>query len=312
MARAGSSSADRRRRPSPRGRPAPGRPRLGRRALGGLAVAAAVLVAAAAAVVTVNRQVVRGSPLQARFTIVPPPLNSFNQLAISSDGRALLYATGPLLHLRRLDAVQPQPLPNTQGAYDPFFSPDGGWFGYFVGDELKKMRVTGGPPQTLARARRALGASWSPSGVIVFAPDRGATISRVPKPAASRWRFAARTSGRAGPRFAGLTCCRTGGAFSTLFAATTWTSRASTSATCPQPTPPPTAVCAADSNVFYGSGHLAFVRRGQLHAQPFDDVAGRALGPAFPSPSGSTRTLMTMGSRCSRCRPTACWSIAAA
>src|SRR6188508_3158169 len=37
-------------------------PRLGRRAVGGLAIAAAVLVAAAAAIVTVNRQVVRGSP----------------------------------------------------------------------------------------------------------------------------------------------------------------------------------------------------------------------------------------------------------
>ena len=41
------------------------------------------------------------------------------------------------------------------------------------------MRVTGGPPQTLAPARRALGASWSPSGDIVFAAERGATISRV-------------------------------------------------------------------------------------------------------------------------------------
>ncbi|MBK5297942.1 MAG: hypothetical protein JJE40_12360, partial [Vicinamibacteria bacterium] len=86
-------------------------PRLGRRAVGGLAIAAAVLVAAAAAVVTVNRQVVRGSPqaLQARFTIMPPPLNTFNHLAIATDGRAIIYATGPLLHLRRLDAVQPQP-----------------------------------------------------------------------------------------------------------------------------------------------------------------------------------------------------------
>lgn len=263
--------------------PSPGRPRLGRRALGGLAVAAAVLVAAAAAVVTVNRQVVRGSALPARFTIVPPPLNSFNQLAISSDGRALLYATGPLLHLRRLDAIQPLPLPNTQGAYDPFFSPDGGWFGYFAGDELKKMRVTGGPPQTLARARRAAGASWSPSGVIVFAHNRGATISRVleaggepvairranerPGWAAVRWPHVLPD----GRRF--LYLVRSDnldvqGIYIGDLSATDGSADRK--------------VCAADSNVFYGSGHLAFVRRGQLYAQPFDDAAGRTLGPAFP------------------------------
>ena len=259
--------------------------KLGRRALGGLAIAAAVLVAAAGAVVTVNRQVVRGSPqaLQARFTIDPPPLSTFNHVAISGDGRAIIYATGPLLHLRRLDAVQPQPLPETQGAYDPFFSPDGRWFGYFVGNELKKMRVTGGPPQTLAPARRALGASWSPSGDIVFAAERGASISRV-----------AETGGepvvirRAGER-KGWTALRwphvlpDGRHFLYLVRSDDLAvqgiyvgdlRRAEASED--------RRVVAADSNVFVGSGHLAFVRRGQLHAQPFDASAGETTGSAFP------------------------------
>lgn len=260
-------------------------PRLGRRALGGLAIAAAVLVAAAGAVVTVNRQVVRGSPqaLQARFTIVPPPLNTFNHVAISGDGRAIIYATGPVLHLRRLDAVQPQALSETQGAYDPFFSPDGRWFGYFVGNELKKMRVTGGPPQTLAPARRALGASWSPSGDIVFAAERGATISRVAETggepvvirradqrkgwAAIRWPhvlpdgrhflYLVRSDGMEvqGVYMGDLTRGDASG---------------------------DRRVVAADSNVFFGSGHIAFVRRGQLHAQPFDPSQGQTTGTAFP------------------------------
>ena len=260
-------------------------PRLGRRAVGGLAIAAAVLVAAAAAIVTVNRQVVRGSPQapQARFTIVPPPLNTFNQLAISSDGRAILYATGPLLHLRRLDAVQAQPLADTQGSYDPFFSPDGRWFGYFVGNELKKMRVTGGPPQTLAPARRALGASWSPSGYIVFAAERGATISRVAETggdpviirkanerkgwAAIRWPHVL-PDGRHFLYLVRSDDLEVQGIYLGDIGRTDSSEDRR--------------VVAADSNVFFSSGHIAFVRRGQLHAQPFDPSEGRTTGTAFP------------------------------
>jgi hypothetical protein len=260
-------------------------PRLGRRAVGGLAIAAAVLVGAAAAIVTVNRQVVRGSPQapQARFTIVPPPLNTFNQLAISSDGRAILYATGPLLHLRRLDAVQPQALADTQGSYDPFFSPDGRWFGYFVGNELKKMRVTGGPPQTLAPARRALGASWSPSGYIVFAGERGASISRVAETGGDPViiRKASERKGWAAVRWPHV--LPDGRHFLYLVRSDDLDVQGiymgdmgRTDASEDR------RVVSADSNVFYGSGHIAFVRRGQLHAQPFDPSAGRTTGTAFP------------------------------
>lgn len=260
-------------------------PRLGRRALGGLAIAAAVLVAAAGAVVTVNRQVVRGSPqaLQARFTIVPPPLNTFNHVAISGDGRAIIYATGPVLHLRRLDAVQPQALSETQGAYDPFFSPDGRWFGYFVGNELKKMRVTGGPPQTLAPARRALGASWSPSGDIVFAAERGATISRVAETGGEPVviRRADQRKGWAAIRWPHV--LPDGRHFLYLVRSDDMEvqgiymgdlTRRDASGD--------RRVVAADSNVFFGSGHIAFVRRGQLHAQPFDPSQGQTTGTAFP------------------------------
>ncbi len=274
------------RRQSPRpSRSAPVSPRLGRRALGGLAIAAAVLVAAAAAIVTVNRQVVRGSPQgQARFTIVPPPLDTFNQLAISSDGRAILYATGPVLHLRRLDAVQPQALPETRrGRTTRFSRPTAGGSATSSATSLKKMRVTGGPPQTLAPARRALGASWSPSGDIVFAAERGANISRVSETGGEPVviRRAGERKGWAALRWPHvlpdgrhfLYLVRSDdlavqgiymGEIGRLDAAEDQR------------------VVAADSNVFYGSGHLAFVRRGQLHAQPFDPSTGRTTGTAFP------------------------------
>ena len=188
-----------------------------------------------------------------------------------------------MLHLRRLDAVDPQPIAGTEGAYDPFFSPDGRWFAYFVGNELKKMRVTGGPPQTLAPARRAVGAAWSPSGHILFGAERGATIQRVADTggdpvvirrasdqkgwAAVRWPHVL----PGGRKF--LYFVRSDDmAIQGIYVGEVSRGDASQDRR----------VLAADSNVFYGSGHIAFVRRGQLHAQPFDEAAGKVTGDAFP------------------------------
>ncbi len=176
-----------------------------------------------------------------------------------------------------------RPLADTQGAYDPFFSPDGRWFGYFVGNELKKMRVTGGPPQTLAPARRALGASWSPSGDIVFAAERGATISRVAETGGDPVviRRANERKGWAALRWPHV--LPDGRHFLYLVRSDDLDVQGiymgdigRTDASDDR------RVVAADSNVFYGSGHIAFVRRGQLHAQPFDPSAGRTTGTAFP------------------------------
>jgi serine/threonine-protein kinase len=258
-------------------------PRIGRHALGGLMLAGAVLVAGAAAVISLNRQVVRGAPQAARFSIHPPPLATFNHVALAADGRALLYSAGPLLHLRRLDALEAQPIGGTEGAYDPFFSPDGRWFGYFVGNDLKKIRVTGGQAQTLSPARRGVGGSWSSAGVILFASDRGATISRVPDsggdpvvirrakerpewisvrwphvlPDGRRFLYFVRSDN---PEVQGIYIGDV---------------KADSAAEDRR-------VSSADSNVFYGSGHLAYVERGRLHAQPFDLKAGRTTGAAFP------------------------------
>ena len=57
---------------------------------------------------------------------------------------------GQLYHrdLGQLDAV---PIPGTENAWYPFFSPDGEWVGYFDrgDDTLKKTRLDGGAAQTL-------------------------------------------------------------------------------------------------------------------------------------------------------------------
>ena len=205
-------------------------------------------------------------------------------VAISSDGRAILYATGPLLHLRRLDAVQPQPLAGDPGGLRPVLlarRPLVRLLRRQRAEEDARHRRTapdagaGAPGPGRRRGAPAATSSLPPSAA---PPSRGS-----PKPAATRSSSAGPTSARAGPRSAGRTCCPTDGTSCIWSAATTWTCRASTSATSRRgDASEDRRVVAADSNVFFGSGHIAFVRRGQLHAQPFDAVAGRTTGPAFP------------------------------
>ena len=97
------------------------------------------------------------------------------RLAISPDGRTLVYYTDGLLHVRSLDSFDDVPLPGTQGARTPFFSPDGEWIG-FTGDAgLAKVAVTVGPVLSILDVGSGLGADWSADGNIVYVPALGSS-----------------------------------------------------------------------------------------------------------------------------------------
>ncbi len=96
-------------------------------------------------------------------------------VAISPDGRRIVYpARGPdgrqQLATRLLDQTAPTLLPGTQGAFDPFFSPDSQWIGFFAVGQLKKIAVQGGAPVNLCAVANPVGGSWGEDGNIVFAP----------------------------------------------------------------------------------------------------------------------------------------------
>jgi Tol biopolymer transport system component/tRNA A-37 threonylcarbamoyl transferase component Bud32 len=96
-------------------------------------------------------------------------------VAISPDGEQIVYASrrpdGDRLYLRRRGDLAPTPLPRTEGAFGPFFSPDGQWIGFASGGALKKMPLTGGGPQVLAPVANFRGASWGADDTIVYSPD---------------------------------------------------------------------------------------------------------------------------------------------
>ena len=109
----------------------------------------------------------------------------FNYLELSPDGtrlaaRALVDGAWSL-YLRPLATLEATPVPASEDAYFPFFSPDDRWLGFWDADtqELKKISVDGGVPITLCDAPDMRGGSWGPDGFILFTPDAWSGLWRV-------------------------------------------------------------------------------------------------------------------------------------
>ena len=104
-------------------------------------------------------------------------------LAISPDGQQVVYAArdvdGDRLYLRRRHELEASPIPGTEGAIGPFFSPDGQSIGFAAGGVLRVLPLAGGPTRTLGDAANLEGASWGPDGVIVYSPRWQGGLFRV-------------------------------------------------------------------------------------------------------------------------------------
>ncbi|MGQ0734278.1 MAG: protein kinase domain-containing protein [Acidobacteriota bacterium] len=110
-------------------------------------------------------------------------LNSSQPLALSPDGRRLAYAArregGLRLYLRELNAFDARPLPGTDGASYPFFSPDGAWVAFFAEGKLKRQSIAGGSPVTICDVPfQGRGGTWGADGTIVIAGPDG--LLKVP------------------------------------------------------------------------------------------------------------------------------------
>ena len=206
---------------------------------------------------------------------------------ISPDGRSLAFVARTqdgrnVLFVQALDGLEARPLPGTEGATRPFWSPDGRQLGFFADRQLKKVALDGGSPIPLASTEDARGGSWNRDGVIVFAPrfvgplhqvssaggqvrpvtdldaSRSETTHRYPHflPDGKHFLYLARSGGN-GPenppviRVASLE------------------------------SPQGKVLVSAPSNPVYASGHLLFVRDGALTAHPFDaarlEMSGEAV-----------------------------------
>jgi serine/threonine-protein kinase len=124
-----------------------------------------------------------------RFTITLPAGQQFGDLqfpllAISPDGTRLAYVASngnspAQIYIRTIDSLDAKALPGTEGAYEPFFSPDGQWIGFFAQGKLRKVSITGNFSQSLCDASLGEGGSWGPDDTIYFAPNNVSGLWRV-------------------------------------------------------------------------------------------------------------------------------------
>jgi Tol biopolymer transport system component len=124
-----------------------------------------------------------------RSAITLPENSTVHSLAISPDGRTLVFAASVngkrQLWLRPMDALQAQPMASTEDATYPFWSPDSRNIGFFAQGKLKKVAASGGPAQSLCDAVNGQGGSWNRDDVIVFSPNNsGISSSGAPRVAA--------------------------------------------------------------------------------------------------------------------------------
>jgi Tol biopolymer transport system component/DNA-binding winged helix-turn-helix (wHTH) protein len=209
-----------------------------------------------------------------------PGLNAHPVVAISPDGQRIVYTAGSTgsyqLFLRRMDQFEATPIPGTRGGHGPFFSPDGRSVAFFQEGALKRVSLDGGELTTITSAAVGFGGTWMDDGTIVFAPeatgglmrvaDTGGTPSPLPRPTLGcgyRWPSAVNDGD--------------------TIIATRWPSSVLSAAVVAISLKHGTEQVIAERATFgryVPTGHVVFLRQGELHAAPFTPGAGP--GPLRP------------------------------
>jgi Tol biopolymer transport system component len=137
------------------------------------------------------------------------PVSIRPSVDVSPDGQLVAFTARTegreQLWIRPLTADQATPLRGTNGAYGPFFSPDGRSIGFFADMKLKRINLEDGSVQVIASNTAVpFGGSWNRQGVILYSSNPGSPLWRVSEaggePVAAT-RFNARQGAHVSPVF---------------------------------------------------------------------------------------------------------------
>jgi Tol biopolymer transport system component len=103
---------------------------------------------------------------------------SATSIALSPDGKTLAMvayndqANKYMIWTQQVGSRNVTTVNGTEGASQPFWSPDGRFIGFFAEGKLKKVDAFSGTgAQTLCEAPNGRGGAWNGGGVILFSPD---------------------------------------------------------------------------------------------------------------------------------------------
>jgi serine/threonine-protein kinase len=148
--------------------------------LAAIAIVGAAIGAAAAASYWMSRR--SAAPQIARFTFEAPQGQLFSRprqaVAISPDGTRIVYATNVQLYVRSIVDFDAKPLPGTERALNPVFSPDSQSVAFFSDGSLRTINLGGGTPVPLVKVGVGpSGLDWTASGI--YYSQTGIGIMRV-------------------------------------------------------------------------------------------------------------------------------------
>jgi len=237
-----------------------------------------------------------------RFTITLPPgqqlagMDAGPAVALTPDGSHLAYVATQggtqQIYLRAMDSLDARPVSGTEGAVEPFFSPDGQWLGFFADGKLRKISVNGGASVILGDARLLRGASWDSQGTITFSPWNGSTLEQVPDREGTPKPLTRFVKGESSHRWPELLP----GGKAVLFAAGTAAGRVSNLRIALQSlaTGERRDVIQEGTQPRYArSGHLIYAQGESLIAVPFDPKRLEIAGAAVPVEEGVLQSTAT-------------------
>ena len=142
-----------------------------------------------------------------RFLITPPGDERVRELrAVARRPLRRLHRRGPAVGRGRWTASRRRAFADTQGAHDPFWSPDGRFDRLLQAELAVDRRHRAAASRAwLCPAWNAMGGSWGPDGTILFAADLGRAIYACRPTAASARRSGCRAS--TAPTCAGRRSC---------------------------------------------------------------------------------------------------------
>jgi Tol biopolymer transport system component/predicted Ser/Thr protein kinase len=213
-------------------------------------------------------------------------------VVLSPDGTHLAYVASQggtqQVYLSPMDRLEAWPIPGTEGATEPFFSPNGQWLGFFAGGKLKKILVSGGEGLSLADVSTPRGASWDSRGMIAFSTSNATALQLMsdagvpphpltrPEKGEVSQRWPDFLPGGTAVLFAGKSIAQPSIA---VYSTATGEER--------------NLVQGGTQPRYAGSGHLVYAQGGSLMAAPFDPRRLALTGTAVPILEGVVQSAVS-------------------